>query len=84
MLKVKNRINFCCCLKKFFTSREKNSPAEMMTTEQKSPISASDRRKRLIRWASSKTLSIRNLAFPAGIADIVSRRITSPFKHTKL
>ena len=23
MLKVKNRINFCCCLKKFFTSREK-------------------------------------------------------------
>ena len=56
----------------------------MMTTEQKSPISASDRRKRLIRWASSKTLSIKNLAFPAGIADIVSRRITSPFKHTKL
>ena len=55
-----------------------------MTTEQKSPISASERWKRLIRWASSNTESIRNLALPAGIADIVSRRITSPFRHTKL
>ena len=55
-----------------------------MTTEQKSPISASERRNRLIRWASSNTLSMRNLALPAGMAAIVSRRMTSPFKQTKL
>lgn len=55
-----------------------------MTTEQKSPISASESRNLFIRCASSNTLSIRNLAFPAGIADIVSRFITSPFRQTKL
>ena len=55
-----------------------------MTTEQKRPISASESLNLLILCASSNTLSMRNLAFPAGIADIVSRRITSPFKQTKL
>ena len=55
-----------------------------MTTAQKSPISASDSLNRFILWANSKTESIRNLAFPGAMALIVSFRIISPLRHTKL
>ena len=56
----------------------------MMTTAQKRPISASESRNLLIRAASSNTESRRNFALPAGMLEIVSLFITSPFKQTKL
>ena len=56
----------------------------MMTTAQKRPISASASLNLFILWASSNTESMRNFAFPAGIADIVSLLITSPLRQTKL
>ena len=56
----------------------------MITTAQKSPISASARWNLLTRCASSNTESMRNLALPAGMLEIVSRLITSPFRQTKL
>jgi len=56
----------------------------MMTMAQKRPISASDNLKWLILWANSKTESIKNLALPGGICWIVSLRMMSPFKQTRL
>ena len=56
----------------------------MMTTAQKSPISASLRPNLFILWASSNTLSMRNRAFPAGISLMVARLMTSPLRQTKL
>ena len=56
----------------------------MMTTAQKRPISASDSLKWFNLWASSKTESIRNLALPGTMALIVSFRMMSPLRQTKL
>ena len=59
-------------------------PGVMMTTAQKRPISASDSLKWFNLWASSKTESIRNLALPGTMALIVSFRMMSPLRQTKL
>ena len=56
----------------------------MMTTAQNSPISASDSLKWFILWANSKTESMRNLAFPGAMALMVSFRMMSPLRQTKL
>ena len=59
-------------------------PGVIMTTAQKSPISASDKRKWFILWANSNTESIRNLAFPGAMALMVSFLMMSPLRQTKL
>ena len=59
-------------------------PGVIMTTAQKSPISASDKRKWFILWANSNTESIRNFAFPGAMALMVSFRMMSPLRQTKL
>ena len=59
-------------------------PGVMITIAQKSPISASDKRKWLIRCANSKTESIKNFALPGGICWIVSFRMMSPLRQTRL
>ena len=60
-----------------------DSPAVMITTAQKRPISASERLNWLSLWASSKTESMRNFALPVGILLMDSRRMMSPFKQIK-
>ena len=57
-------------------------PAVMMTTAQKSPISASESLNWFMRCANPNTESIKNLALPAGMWLMLSLRMKSPFKHT--
>ena len=55
----------------------------MITTAQKSPISASDNPNWFMRRASPNTDSIKNFALPGDMWIMVSLRIRSPFKQTR-